>query len=134
MAKWKCRILDCGILVGEPDKRLANSQYADDILIYAKTLDEAVLMMEILIEELSHIGLTLNAAKTKILHTWMPDPGHDISFFDIASDIVEILDVDACHKCVGKHRSLRVDRRVQLEVKYRIHQAWGAFHKIEKSY
>ena len=71
MAKWKRRISGCGILVGDPDERLTNSRYADDILIYAKTLDEAVLMMEILIEELSHIGSTLNTAKTEILHTWM---------------------------------------------------------------
>ena len=64
----------------------------------------------------------------------MPDPGYDMSFVDIASDMVEILDVEAYHKYLGKYVSLRVDRRVQLEVKYRIHQAWGAFHKIEKSY
>ena len=51
-------------------------------------------MMEILIEELSHVGLTLNAAKTKILHTWMPDPGHDMSFVDMNCDMVEILQME----------------------------------------
>ena len=78
-------------------------------------------MTEILIEDLSHISLTLNAAKTKILHTWMPDPCHDISFVDIASDMVEILDVDARHTYLCKHLSLRVDGRAQLEVKHRTH-------------
>ena len=106
MAKWKRRILSCGIIVGDLDERLTNSRYADYILIYAKTVDEAVLMMEILIEQLSHIGLTLNAAKTTILHTWMPDPGHDMSFVDIAGDIVEILDVDALHTYLSKLLSL----------------------------
>ena len=91
-------------------------------------------MMEILIEELSYIGLTLNAATTKILHTWMPDPGHDMSFIDIAGDMVEILDVDACHKYLGKYVSLRVDGRVQLDVKHRIHQAWGQSISNEKLY
>ena len=85
-------------------------------------------MVNILIEELSHISLTLNAAKTKILHTWMPDRGHDMSFVDIAGDMIEILDDDTCHTYLGKHLSLRVDRCVHLEVKHRIHQAWGAFH------
>ena len=89
-------------------------------------------MMEILIDELSHFGLTLNAAKTKILHTWMPDPGHDMSFVDIASDAIEILDVDACHKYLAKHLYFIVDGRAQFEVKHRIHQAWGAFHKHRK--
>ena len=80
-------------------------------------------MIEIFIQELSHIGLTLNAAKTKILHTWMPDPGHDMSYVDIAGDMLVILDVDACHIYLGKHLCLRVDGRLQLEVKHRIHKA-----------
>ena len=54
-------------------------------------------MMEICIEELRHISLTLNAAKTKILQTWMPDPGHDMSFVDIAGDTLEILNVDSSY-------------------------------------
>ena len=54
--------------------------------------------MEILIEELSHIGLMLNAAKTKILQIWMPDPRHDMLFVDFANDIIEIIDVDVCYK------------------------------------
>ena len=36
MAKWKRRNPGCGILVGDPNERLTNSRYADDILIYAK--------------------------------------------------------------------------------------------------
>ena len=80
-------------------------------------------MIDILIEELSHIGLTLNAVKTKNPYTWMPDPSHDMSFVDIAGDMVEILDVDACHQYLGKHLSLRFDGRAQFEVKHRIHQA-----------
>ena len=50
-----------------------------------------MLMMEILIQQLSNICLTLNVTKTKILNTWMLDPGHDVSFVNIADDIVEIL-------------------------------------------
>ena len=52
----------------------------------------------------------------------MADPGHDMSCVNIANDVVEILDVDACHKYLGKHLSLRVDGRVQFEVKHRIHK------------
>ena len=102
------------------------------ICLYMQTLDESVLMMEILIEELSYIALILNAAKTKILHTWMPDARHDMSSVDIAGDLIKILDVDACHKYLGKHLSLRVYGRVQLEAKHRIHQAWGTFYKHRK--
>ena len=82
--------------------------------------------METLIEKVSRIGLTLNATETKILHSWMLDPDHDMSFIDIAGDMVEILNVDACHNYLGKHLSLRVDGRVQLEVKHRIHKRVGS--------
>ena len=59
----------------------------------------------------------------------MPDAGHDVSFVDIAGDIVEVLDIVNHHRHLGKHLSLRLDGRSQVEVKHRIHQAWGAFRK-----
>ena len=59
----------------------------------------------------------------------MPDAGHDASFIDVARDIVEVLDVDNYHRYLGKDLSLRLDRRSQVEVKHRIHQAWGEFYK-----
>ena len=62
----------------------------------------------------------------------MPGPGNDMSFVVIAGDMEEILHVDACYKYLGKHLCLRVDRRMELEVKHRIHKAWGAFHKHRK--
>ena len=59
----------------------------------------------------------------------MPDPGLDMSFVGIASDIIKILDIDACYKYLGKHLSLRVDRHAQLEFKCRNSPSVGAFHE-----
>ena len=67
IAKWKLRIGNCGLLVQPVIERLTNSRYADDILVYAKSLNEAIFMMETLVEELAKVGLSLNADKTKIL-------------------------------------------------------------------
>ena len=50
-------------------ERLTNIRYADDIIMFAKTLDEAQLMIEFLVEVFAECGLELNAKKTKILST-----------------------------------------------------------------
>ena len=76
MNRWKLRIRHCGILIDDPNERLTNSRYADDILIYAKSLDEAIFMLEVLIEELKLIGLSLNSSKTKNHHSAIVDDTH----------------------------------------------------------
>ena len=65
--------------------RLTNTRYADDILLYARSLPELKEMTEILIPELNAVGLHLNSKKTKILHN------ENISIIDYV-DNVEIDD------------------------------------------
>ena len=132
MNRWKLRIRHCGILIDDPNERLTDSRCADDTLIFAKALDEAILVLEVLIKELNRIGLNLNFLKTKIFHTAMTDDGHDVAFADIAGEIVEILDVDAYHRYLGKRLSLTNNGRSQIEVTHRIESAWAAFHKHRK--
>ena len=50
-------------------ERLTNVRYADDILLFAKSLEEGVHMVELLAEVFREFGLELNASKTKILST-----------------------------------------------------------------
>ena len=45
---------------------LTNIRYADDLLLFAQTRDEAVRMMESLAKILALFGLELNAKKTRI--------------------------------------------------------------------
>ena len=65
-------------------------------------------MMEVLFEELEKVGLSLNADKTKILRDPIEDDGFDVSSFHIASDIVEVLDIESAHKYIGKQLTLRL--------------------------
>ena len=132
IAKWKLRIGNCGLLVQPATERLTNSRYADDIFVYAKSLNEAIFMMETLVEELAKVGLSLNADKTKILRGPIEDDGFDVSFVHIASDLVEVLDVQSSHKYLGKQLTLRLHERSQCEVKHRIQRAWASFHKHRK--
>lgn len=65
--RWKTRLHTHGFKFKNDGTRFTNTRYADDVLIFAKSLDELMEMMEMLVEELATIGLTLNGSKTKIL-------------------------------------------------------------------
>ena len=71
--RWKLRLTHERLFLGEGIKRLTNTRYADDILIYAESLSGLRRMVILLIEELESIGLHLNADKIKILHAELID-------------------------------------------------------------
>ena len=66
--RWKQRLTAHGVLISEDFERLTNTRYADDILLYVKSLVELEHMATMLIEELNLVGLKLNASKPKVLH------------------------------------------------------------------
>ena len=48
---------------------MTNVRYADDILLFGKSLDEAIIMLELLVGVLQGYGLDLNVHKTKLFMT-----------------------------------------------------------------
>ena len=62
MNRWKRRLVAHGFDVKRLE-RLTNIRYADDLILFAKSSAELVEMIELLNEELAHIGLTLNSGK-----------------------------------------------------------------------
>ena len=87
MRKWKLRLQHCGFDLGNSEI-LTNVMYADDLMLYAKHCDELIFMMEMLIEELSAVGLHLNTSKTKILTTTALT---DRMFLDVGGDMIEVV-------------------------------------------
>ena len=77
IARWKARIGNSGVAIQMNEERLSNSRYVDDILVYAKSLHEAIAMIELLMEEFQRVGLSLNALKAKILNSPFNDDGDD---------------------------------------------------------
>ena len=55
--KWKTRLSHHGLLLHVNHERLTNTRYADDIMLYAKSLEELQDMMAWLMEELFQVGL-----------------------------------------------------------------------------
>ena len=63
MRSWKQRLTNHGILVSANSPRLTNTRYADDIMLYGKSLSEVQTMISWLIEELQIVGLQVNTSK-----------------------------------------------------------------------
>ena len=66
LRKWKQKLKHHGFLDGARE-RLTNIRFADDLMLYAKTLHELVEMLELLVLDLSSIEIHLNVSKTNIL-------------------------------------------------------------------
>ena len=111
--KWKCRIGISGWSISADYERLTNTRYADDISLYAKSLDELTFMMEILDEELAAIGLRMHDVKTKILST-SSDP--QCEWVDIAGMMIEILKKDCSHKYLGRILNMDGSKRIGIDI------------------
>ena len=124
LARWKCNLSSHGLHVGGTE-RLTNIQYADDILLYAKSLEELVFMMESLVHELTKVGLQLSSAKTKIFTTQaLTKP----LFVEVGGEMVEVLMCDQTHKYLGRRLCGSLARRHVVEFNHRVQLAWNKFH------
>ena len=125
LARWKCKLSQHGLHVGGTE-RLTNIRYADDILLYAKSLGELVFMMESLVHELSQVGLQLSSSKTKIFTTQaLTKP----LFVEICGEMVEALTGDQTHKYLGRRLCGSLARRHVVEFNHRVQLARNKFHR-----
>ena len=122
--KWKLKLTNEGLRLGQ-DTRLTNLRYADDLKIFATSLEELVSMVEMLVQELSLIGLQLNGTKTKVLTT---STLQEASYVEICGTMVAILHGDMTHKYLGRKFPGNLNSRIEVESMHRIQCAWHKFH------
>ena len=79
--------------------RFTNTRYAEDVMLFAKSIGEVVEMVELLIEEFAKFGLELNASKTKIITNDVVD----YMFVDIGGFMVAIFDSSGEHRFLGRY-------------------------------
>ena len=89
-------------MIPDSAMRMTITRYVDDMMLYAKSLDELVYMSETLIEELARMGFKLNTKKTKIFRLELDTPHVDSAFVAINDDLVEILATDAAYRYLGR--------------------------------
>ena len=90
-------------------------------------------MLEILTEELRHIGLSLSAKKSKILTTAYRHCANETSFVEVAGEFIEILPFWASHRYLGRMINLASDERNSFEISHRRQVIWHVFHKYSRT-
>ena len=122
--KWKLKLTNEGLRLGQ-DTRLTNLRYADDLMIFATSREELVSMVEMLVQELSLIGLQLNGTKTKVLTTsTLQEP----SYVEICGTMVAILHGGMTHKYLGRKFPGNLNSRTKVANMHRIQCAWHKLH------
>ena len=131
MRRWKARLRNHGLLPSPEHERLTNLRYADDLLLFAWSLEDATYMLDCLVEELSAAGLSVNAKKTKVMTTdaEIVSDGRPL-FIDAGGGMVEVVKHTGTHKYLGRLLSgdLRVRGKCNLE--HRSKCAWLKYHHI----
>ena len=134
--KWKARLRNHGWQLSELDaqERLTNVRYADDLLIFGKSLPEVSEMIEILGDELSKAGLSINGTKTKIMTTNSEAISSTSPILvDMGDFFVEVVRRDGCHKYLGRRWSGDLRGRGQCNLEHRLSLAWLKFHNLHKA-
>ena len=125
MRKWKRKLLAShGLVIA--GKKISNIRYADDLMLYTRSLQDLKDMTELLITELGAVGLQFNASKTKILTTFS---GSRPMHVELAGDSVEIVSGRSKHKYLGKTLVGDLRHRAEVELGHRLHVTWAKFHK-----
>ena len=114
--RWKRRLSYHGWLLLSGVERLTNTRYADDILLYAKSLPELQQMLEMLIKELARNGLEVHDGKTKIITS---DVHNSIDFVHVSDKLIDIVNCDKSHKYLGKFLNA-TSTRSHFELQHRI--------------
>ena len=121
-SSWKVRLGNHSWMIHANGHRLTNCRYADDIMVYAKTLPELIHMIEMLFEELQKVGLAPNQSKTKILSTKIDDEQLPRAV-QIHDYVIEILDKHDTHKYLGRKINVHLHPHSQIEVNHRKQQS-----------
>ena len=95
---WLASLTHEDIFIAHGLSRLTNIRYTDDILLYAKSLDELVSMAEGLLHEMKKIGLSLNGKNTKVLRCFPSDEDSSINVIEIFGELIKILNKEDSHR------------------------------------
>jgi len=132
VAKWKTCLsqYDGFALVDDANQeRLTNIRFADDLLIFGKTLHEAVSMVEKLVHILAEYGLEMNVKKTKLLST--TTISNETVLVDTSVGFLELVSAGSFHKYLGRSWPGNLCNRGEAAVSHRIGCAWAKFRNQE---
>ena len=104
---------------------LLDLRFADDIFLFARTIAEAMALLDDLVHKLQNIGLQLNTRKTTVL----PSEARPPSFFHTHNGSrIRVLQQQEAHKWLGCRINAAGSRKMHLDVQHHFQAASRAFH------
>ena len=74
MSRWRRRVGNMGFDLGDGMRELLDLRFADDVVFFAKSEEDAGALLDALVQEFSKVGLVLNASKTVAMTTQAQPP------------------------------------------------------------
>ena len=127
MKNWRRDASLKGFDLGDGQPALLDLRFADDILLFAKSHAETVLLLHDLVTALSQVGLILNATKTVVLTNEAQAPQN----FQLPSgEKIAILEHNSGQKWLGCILTAQSSKLHHVDVKHHLQQASKAFFAI----
>ena len=122
MHDWKQSGHHFGIQLQRNVQALTDLRFADDILLFALSLQQILEMLRSLVVYLRQVGLVLNASKTKLMTTQAQPP--DRVWFQ-ADSCIDVVHGSSSHRWLGCQLSMDGDHTADVE--FHLHAAARAF-------
>ena len=137
--EWKQELKSHGWQLQSGHERLTNIRFADGMLVLHKTEPELCDMLDVLLQKLKKVGLSLNASKTKIVTAdEQRFRTQCSSVARVGAPYIHIPGPDETHKYLGRRVCFAPVKKTDEEIKNRMASAWAQyqtpshFHKQER--
>ena len=124
LSEWRQSVASFGLDFGDGLPELLDLRFADDLLLFARSAQDAAKLLDDLVRCCSGVGLRLNVTKTKIVTSEAQAPAQLLTH---AGSIVDILPPDASHKWLGCLLSSKGSRASSADVDFHLQAASRAF-------
>ena len=126
MRKWRRDVehAQCGIDLQDGLPKLLDLRFADDILLFARTAQEALFLLETLMHEFAEVGLLLNGEKTVVITNEAQPPSH---LWTQTGMKLKVKNGFGGHKWLGCILGVGKAGRTTLDLTYHLQAASKAF-------
>jgi len=137
ISKWKAKLKSShGIRLSDAEgaERLTNVRFADDLIIYANSLNELAEMLDLLVIEFRSAGLELNAKKSKLFTLAEDIISYDSPFLvEAGGAFIEVARKNDRNSYLGSSFIGDLRNRGRGILANRIRCAWFKFHLFKHS-
>ena len=123
LSEWRQSVASFGLEIGGVPG-LLDRRFADDLLLFARSAQDAAKLLDDLVRCCFGVGLRLNVTKTKVVTTEAQAPTQWLTH---AGNIVDILPPDASHNWLGCLLSSKGSRASSADVDFHWQAASRAF-------